>query len=269
MTTYSLFDLDLLKNNLTPMFSLNQFNYSQQADILIPKAVDYSAGLLNHFFRGSMAVQGDSSGFTITNTTMNGATPEDMNGTFILYYDDQTGNRQPVNGAIWTLSIPGGMTSASLSFTAPTSPAPANSGQYTLVFQGTLGDETGAVAGTQVQLGGGATLSVVKYVACGSSIDNATIVSQSLGLNCTVGVGQTGPIIQHPENLPRSCRATVPTGSIVSFTIVPSTGFLNWNCFDSAGNLTSTTTDPTVTGPLNGDRICVASPLTFAPGSCL
>jgi hypothetical protein len=152
MTTFSVFDLDLQAVGKTPKFSLNEFNYARQAAFLIPRATAYSAGLLNYFFRGSMTAQGGASGFTITNTSMNGATPETMNGTFSLYYDDQSGNRQMVPGASWTLSIQGGATSCSLTFTAPINPAPAQPGQYTLVFQGTMGAEVGAVAAKAVQL---------------------------------------------------------------------------------------------------------------------
>src|SRR2546426_598102 len=50
MTTYSLFDLDLLTAGKKEVFSLNRFNYDNQAALLLPRAVGYSAGLLNYFF---------------------------------------------------------------------------------------------------------------------------------------------------------------------------------------------------------------------------
>ena len=37
-------------------FSLNHYNYDDQARLLIPRAVAYSAGLLDYFFRGSMEI---------------------------------------------------------------------------------------------------------------------------------------------------------------------------------------------------------------------
>jgi len=228
MTTYSLFDLDLLKNNLQLTFTLNHFNYDQQARMLIPKAVDYSAGLLTHFFRESMTAQGDPSGFTITNTTMNGATPETMDGTFALYYDDQNGNRYAVPGASWSLSIPGGATSYSLIFTAPTNPSPAHPGQYTLVFQGTVGGEDGAVAGAVVQLTG---LTVGGTV---SGLTGSGLVLQDNGGN-NLALSANGPftfptalasgaaynvtVFAQPTNPSETCTVTSGSGTIGSSNV--------------------------------------------------
>jgi len=39
------------------LFSLNYLNFDQAYEYLIPKAVAYSAGLLNYFFRGSMKIE--------------------------------------------------------------------------------------------------------------------------------------------------------------------------------------------------------------------
>jgi len=218
MSTYSIFAKDLKASGQNTIFSLNRFNYGQQASLLLPRAVGYSGGLLNYFFRGSMTAQGDPSAFTITNTTMNGVTPETMNGTFSLYYDDQNGNRQMVSGASWSLSIAGGATSSGLTFTPPTNPAPAHSGQYTLVFQGTMGAEDGAVAGTLVQLQpSNLTLTVV--------IDgegSGRVTSVPGGINCS--------------GRQTRCSASFPTGTQVTLTAVPDSGstfgsFGSWSCF--------------------------------------
>ena len=56
MTTYSIFDRDLKNKNKTPAFTLNRFNYAAMAQILLPRAVGYSAGLLNYFFRGTLEI---------------------------------------------------------------------------------------------------------------------------------------------------------------------------------------------------------------------
>jgi hypothetical protein len=147
MSTYSLFDNDLKASGHSPVFALNRMIYSQQASFLLPRAVGYSGGLLNFFFRGSMNTQGYTSDFIINNATFNGGMADGMDGTFTLYYDDADGNRHKVPGASWSLSLGGWSRSSDLSFQPPTSPAPAQPWQYILVFQGTMGSETGAVAG--------------------------------------------------------------------------------------------------------------------------
>lgn len=39
-----------------PYYSLNRYNYDAAAEILIPRAVSYGAGLVNHFFRGRLDI---------------------------------------------------------------------------------------------------------------------------------------------------------------------------------------------------------------------
>jgi len=58
MTTEGLFDEFLLGANpaLFPMYTLNRKNYDDRANLLIPRAVGYSVGLLDYFFRGQMQV---------------------------------------------------------------------------------------------------------------------------------------------------------------------------------------------------------------------
>ena len=56
-STLSLFDQDLRRHaNGQRLFSLNRFNYNTAHDVLIPRAVSYSAGFVNHFFRGKLDV---------------------------------------------------------------------------------------------------------------------------------------------------------------------------------------------------------------------
>jgi len=47
----------------TRTYNLNRFNYDDMAALLIPRAVAYSAGILEHFFRGEMAIGVPDSGF--------------------------------------------------------------------------------------------------------------------------------------------------------------------------------------------------------------
>jgi hypothetical protein len=102
LTTYGAWDQFLLDNNKAPAYTLNYYNYDAMADLLIPRAVAYSAGLINYFFRGKMEISlpnegvygildhydpasnaKDTGGFTkiklkIKNTTPKGAEIEPM-----------------------------------------------------------------------------------------------------------------------------------------------------------------------------------------------
>ena len=56
-STFSIFDQDLRRfANGGSLFALNRFNYNTAHDVLITRAVSYSAGFLNHFFRGKLMV---------------------------------------------------------------------------------------------------------------------------------------------------------------------------------------------------------------------
>lgn len=150
MTTYSIFDKDLQARELAPAFTLNRANYNKMAEYLLPRAVGYSAGLLNYFFRGRMDIvkdQNTSGSYIIKN-----GSDEMMDGVFSLYYDDVNDKRYLVNS--WNLSgsnaIPPHGQSSPVSFAKPTSPQPKEKGKYTLVFQGKLGNEIGAGVGKVV-----------------------------------------------------------------------------------------------------------------------
>ncbi len=142
MTTLSLFDRELERRGEPLVFTLNRYNVEAQAAFLIPRAVGYSAGLLDYFFRGSLDfhVKASAAGatrgeFTITNTSS-----EAMIGDFTLYAEDANAIRTPV-APPFSLSLSRGATSAPLTF-----PAPAQVQAYVLVFRGRLGSEDGAVA---------------------------------------------------------------------------------------------------------------------------
>ena len=110
---------------------------------LIPRAVGYSAGLLNYFFRGDINLKYESEtnpGYVITNNS-----DENMNGTFQIFYDKKDDNRTE----LWrgTLSINAHGTSGRIDFQEPDPEDAKEPGRYILVFRGTLGNEKDAVAG--------------------------------------------------------------------------------------------------------------------------
>jgi len=139
------FGLDLGRFRETP--SLDEAVYRDYAERLVPRAVTYSAALLDYFFRGRLFVSGDDVSMAIRNSS-----DEAMSGTFTLYYDDAGDTRRPVPGASWTGALAPGGQLTDLRVIAPTSPAPKEAGKYMLVFRGALGTESDAVIGKQVAI---------------------------------------------------------------------------------------------------------------------
>ncbi len=112
---------------------------------LIPRAVGYSAGLLDYFFRGDIDLEDDTvigSGYVIVNNT-----EEDMDGTFEIHYDDVNDIRKLLWSATFTLGTlsSGANKSSNITFTPPTDAK--EEGRYILVFKGRLGNEDNAVVG--------------------------------------------------------------------------------------------------------------------------
>lgn len=123
--------------------------YEDYARQLLPRAVGYSAGLLNYFFRGQLKVIPILGGIQIQNTST------EIMGSYIdptgssignisVYYDNTFSNRQLL--ASYNLQAPlapGG--TIDIPFIAPTDNI--LTGKYIIVFRGKLGEEEGAVIG--------------------------------------------------------------------------------------------------------------------------
>lgn len=128
--------------------------YQEYAYKLIPRAVGYSAGLLDYFFRGDIDMVPDDatgSGYVIVNNSN-----EDMNGTFELFYDKTTDERVKLTVPILSTPITigkkssGNNKSPNITFSAPTDAK--EPGKYMLVFKGNLGNETDSVVGKVIEL---------------------------------------------------------------------------------------------------------------------
>jgi len=125
---------------------LDDKSYEEQANYLVPRAIGYSAGVKDYFFRGKMDAQKDGEGgIKITNNS-----EEAMSGNFEMYYDAVDGNRHPVEGGTWTLALAANETSARQTFTPPTDSQAQ--GKFMLVFRGQLGAERDAVAGKVIEI---------------------------------------------------------------------------------------------------------------------
>ncbi len=161
MTTYSFLDKDLLSIGGAAEFSLNSFNYLNQAEFLLPRARAYSAGLLSYFFRGSMAVTASAGGtnvtLTVKNTTSYGQTMENMGtGSLFIFYDSATNGRQPVPGACPSTgcAVTNNVNDMgeTISFALPSDFASGHENEYLVVYRGWLGAEADAVVGTAVRI---------------------------------------------------------------------------------------------------------------------
>lgn len=177
-SSLSIFDADLQKTTGTPLsqprlFTLNQFNFALAHGFLIPRAVAYSTGLINYFFRGKLDAEPQGPGTLLVKNL----STEAMQGDFALYYDDAQGSRHPVTITacqVGSVDVPldqgkcKGAVLASMnidvnarltvSFGAPVSPAPKSPDEYMLVFSGDMGEEkadkdkgmVGAVVGKKI-----------------------------------------------------------------------------------------------------------------------
>lgn len=161
-TSRSIFDPELKQKNGEETFAVNRFTYDATNEFTLKRAVAYSAGMINYFFRGDIDLQADSQ--TIGSYRIKNLTQERMLGTFELFYETTGGVRRPVPNAKWTnvLIEPSSESDPAsgflVSFQQPTGPAPRNPGEFTLVFNGDLGEEKqqpnepGAVTGRVIDL---------------------------------------------------------------------------------------------------------------------
>jgi hypothetical protein len=150
VSSRSLWDQHLETNQRRPRFSLNTYNYDSMADILVPRAVGYSAGLLDHYFRGRLTVDlvmdpDDSSALKLVGALVDDTSlaKEPVAGTLALYWDDAHGVRSPVPGFA-PLALTG---VAGDAIASPSFPPPEGAERFVAVYQGLLGQEQGAVVG--------------------------------------------------------------------------------------------------------------------------
>lgn len=167
-TTLSLFDQDLQTYNARPVytdpddpfsvsyeyervFTLNRFNFQAAYPHLIPKAVAYSAGLIDFFFRGRIDVldiSDDDSQLYIEIKNVSGTGNGFTRGRFELYYDATDGTRRPltisqnatadlaVSGRIGLVATKPRLSEVDLSKESP----------LVLVYRGRIGEEEGIAA---------------------------------------------------------------------------------------------------------------------------
>lgn len=133
-----------------PIPMLDDHVYEEYANLLVPRAVGYAAGMMQYFFRGSLGVARVPGGLIITNASSEPMGPYlDSTGTTVgdlrVYYDDVTGTRRQLATYQLTAPLAPGESIPVIPFVAPSdNVAP---GRYIVVFRGKLGAEEGAVVG--------------------------------------------------------------------------------------------------------------------------
>lgn len=142
----------------TGVMSLNRLNFLRNYEILLPRAIAYSAGFINYYFRGRFEVDrieaaADNSMTVTVRNRSEAEFPMRRSASpargFELYYDRRDGTRQ---------SLPFWQTIANdtwlhdeertFSFMPPADVDPRKEKPYVLVFDGTIGTERGIAAVT-------------------------------------------------------------------------------------------------------------------------
>jgi hypothetical protein len=154
-STWSVFTPDLEDFNIhVPKMALNRFNFEKNYHYLFPRAIAYSAGLINYYFRGRLKVEDISSAGGVTTITIrNESAPDfalgvDLPG-FRFFYDAANGQRHEIEN-FQELDDPGAVlefdATRRFSFTTPADVDLRKQAPYVLMFDGTIGTERGVAA---------------------------------------------------------------------------------------------------------------------------
>lgn len=144
-SSYSIFDQDLEHYESKKLFTLNILNFHDDWRFLLPRAIGYSAGLINYFFRGRLDVRPDpdNAGYYLVTNISNYPMTD---GTLRVYYDDTGDTRHLLESTTGvTMSHTGDTYKIQIDPPTDSDPAPKVPGQYMLVFKGQIGSEGGIV----------------------------------------------------------------------------------------------------------------------------
>lgn len=117
------------------VFVENTFLYEERYKVLFPRAVAFSTGLIEHFFRGRLDL---SKGATIKDWTIKNTGTQEMEGTVLVYSEDGNGVRTPISGAQTYRTLAPGA-SAGMNFAVP-----AGTKKLIAAFRGRIGAEGNA-----------------------------------------------------------------------------------------------------------------------------
>ncbi|MDE3066594.1 MAG: hypothetical protein KGJ60_03485, partial [Verrucomicrobiota bacterium] len=157
--------------------------------ILIPKAVEYSTGILDYFFRGKFVTSDPtpygSSQFQVQVSNESG---QDLKGgTFHLFWDDSTGNRSELTGSDFSTTYSGAL-AAGGTITVTFTP-PVNAVRYTLVYQGTIGTSGGTALDP---VDDGIAVIAARLHSCNNVQDLDWTIDEQQDLGTSVNVDMSG-----------------------------------------------------------------------------
>jgi len=145
-------------DSISPSLQMDDRVHEDYARQLLPRAVGYSASLINYFFRGQLGVTGSQGGLTVKNLT----TETMSSGNISIYYDDPTSTRHLLSNYDLPSALNTGDQTPVIPFAIPTNNI--RPGRYIVVFHGKLGEEEGAVIGK-------VTTEVIYYVSRRGGVD--------------------------------------------------------------------------------------------------
>ena len=105
LTSFGVWDQFLTSSSNLPGYTLHRVNYDAMANLLLPRAVAYSAGLINFFFRGQIEIalpdegvyaltdHGSNQGFTVLRAKLRNATPTFVDASGVPQPQDITGGQ--------------------------------------------------------------------------------------------------------------------------------------------------------------------------------
>lgn len=152
-STYSIFNAELTQHHAINLYTLNRFNLDAAHQFLIPRAVAYSAGLINYFLRGvgKITLEPNPHPQPGEEYLLKNLSDERLTGKFTIYYDEQNGERVydhswPTDGTLWIephgqRAIPAPGDGFYHTVNRPGTPKPKEWGKFLLVFTGEMGHE--------------------------------------------------------------------------------------------------------------------------------
>ena len=174
------------------MYVENSATYDDAHAILLPRAVAFSAGLINHFFRGRINLRRDG---TSSNWFIDNVGAQAMNGTFSIYAEDAAGNRNPTPGAQFGRAVGPGQ-----SISLPIAEQAANVVKLIAVFRGQIGSEGDPQLASGFYAVAGKVIDYTPIATKSSCAKDLSIAGGAQGANVIHDLGNTsGPVIVRME----------------------------------------------------------------------